>query len=121
MNRDELEGGLRYTGGKVEKAVGDMVDSREWRADGVVDQVAGGVQHSYGRARAIVEDAIDSAPALAEAARDRIKDAGRHVADTAQKGSAAAVRTVEDSPVLWAIGAAMVGYGLGWLLHGRRG
>ena len=45
MNKDEFQGGARYVGGKVEKAVGDTVDSRDWQVDGVVDQVAGGAQH----------------------------------------------------------------------------
>ncbi len=121
MNKDEFEGGLRYAGGKVEKAVGDTVNSREWQVDGVVDQVAGGAQHSYGRVRAIVEDAIESAPALTGSARDKLKTAGRQVADSAQKGGTVAARTVEDSPLLWAVGAAIVGYGVAWLLHGRRG
>ncbi len=119
MNKDEIAGSVRYATGKVEKAVGDTVNSREWQADGIVDQVAGGAQHSLGRVRSIVEDAIDSAPALAESARDKLKVAGRQVADGAQKGGKVAIRTVEDSPVLWAVGAALLGYGLGWLLHGR--
>ena len=121
MNKDEFAGGLRYVGGKVEKAVGDTTNNRDWQVDGVVDQIAGGTQHSYGRVRAIVEDAIDRAPALAESARDTLKTAGRHVADSARKGGTTAARTVEDSPLLWAVGAAIVGYGVAWLLHGRRG
>ena len=121
MNKDEFQGGARYVGGKIEKGAGDVVGSRDWQVDGVVDQVAGGAQHSYGRVRAIVEDAIDSAPALAESARDTLKTAGRQVADTAHKGGTAAARTVEDSPLLWAVGAAILGYGFAWLLHGRRG
>lgn len=120
MNKDELKGGARYLGGKVETAIGDAVDSRDWKVDGVVDQVAGGAQHGYGRARSIVNDAIDSAPELAEEARDRLKTAGEKVADTAQKGSVAVARTVQDTPVVWALAAVVAGYGLGWLVHGRR-
>ncbi len=121
MNKDEFEGGVRYATGKVEKTVGDVVDHRGLQTDGIVDQVAGGAQHSYGRVRAIIEDAIDSAPALADEARAKLKTAGRQVADQAQKGGKVAQRTVEDSPLLWAAGAAIIGYGLAWLLHGRRG
>ncbi len=121
MNKDEFEGGVRYATGKVEKAVGDVVDHRGLQVDGVVDQVAGGAQHSYGRVRAIIEDAIDSAPALADEARAKLKTAGRQVADRAQQGGQVAARTVEDRPLLWAAGAAILGYGLAWLLHGRRG
>ncbi|TVV75754.1 CsbD family protein [Sphingomonas solaris] len=120
MNKDELQGGARYFGGKVEKAVGDAVDSRDWKVDGVVDQVAGGAQHGFGRARSIVGDAIDSAPALAGEARDRLKAAGERVADSAQRGGKVAVQTVQDQPVIWALAAALVGYGLAWFVHGRR-
>ncbi len=120
MNKDEFQGGARYVGGKVETAVGNAVDSREWTVDGVVDQIAGGAQHTYGRAKSIVGDAIDSAPALAEDARDRLKAAGEAVADSAQKGGKVAAQTVQDQPVIWALAAAAVGYGLAWLVHGRR-
>ena len=108
MNKDEFEGGVRYAAGKVEKTVGDVVDHRGLQADGIVDQVAGGAQHSYGRVRAILEDAIDSAPALADEAAAKLKTAGRQVAAHS-----------EDRPLLWVAGAAMLGYGLAWLLHGR--
>ena len=121
MNKDEFQGGARYVGGKIEKAVGDAVDSRDWKVDGVVDQVAGGAQHGYGRARSIVNDAIDSAPELAEEARDRLKAAGARIADTAQSGGKAAAQTVQDQPAVWALAAAVAGYGLAWFVHGRRG
>ncbi|MEG8038809.1 CsbD family protein [Sphingomonas sp. LR60] len=120
MNSDELKGGARYVGGKVEKTVGDAVDSRDWKVDGVVDQVAGAAQHTYGRARSVIEDAIDSAPELADEARDRLKVAGERVVDGAQRGGKVAAQTVEDSPVLWALAAALGGYALAWFVHGRR-
>jgi uncharacterized protein YjbJ (UPF0337 family) len=119
MNKDELQGGARYVGGKAEKAIGDAVDSRDWKVDGVVDQVAGAAQHGYGRARSVVNDAIDAAPDLADEARERLAAAGGKVADAARSGGRAAAQTVQDSPVLWAAAAALVGYGLGWLVHGR--
>jgi len=112
MNRDELQGSARYVGGKVEKAIGDAVDSRDWKVDGVVDQVAGAAQHGYGRARSVVNDAIDAAPGLAEDARERLA--------AVRSGGKAAAQTVQDAPLLWAAAAALVGYGLGWLVHGRR-
>ena len=120
MNKDEFQGSARYVGGKVEKAIGDAVDSRDWKVDGVVDQVAGAAQHGYGRARSVVGDAIDSAPELAEAARDRLKAAGERAADTAQRGGRAATQAVQDTPLLWAVAAAVAGYGLAWFVHGRR-
>lgn len=121
MNKDEFHGGVRYAGGKIEKAIGDAVDSRDWKVDGVVDQVAGGAQHSYGRARAIIDEAIDGAPAVADEARDRLKDSGERIADTAQRGGKAVGRAVQESPALWAAAAAIGGYALAYIVHGRRG
>ncbi|WP_331010290.1 CsbD family protein [Sphingomonas sp.] len=120
MNKDEFQGGARYLGGKVEKAVGDVADSREWKVDGVVDQVAGGAQHLYGRAKSIIGDVIDSAPALADTAREQLEIAGARIADRAQTGGKAAARTVQDRRVLWVTAAAMLGYGIAWLVHARR-
>ena len=120
MNKDELQGGARYVGGKVEKAVGDFADSRAWKVDGVVDQVAGGAQHTYGRVKSIVADGIDSAPDLAEEARDRLKAAGERIADGAYKGGKVTAQTVQDQPMIWAFAAAIAGYGLAWFVHGRR-
>jgi len=120
MNEDEFKGGARYVGGKVEKAIGDTVNSRDWQIDGVVDQVAGGVQHSYGRARSIIGDAIDGAPELAEDARDRLKAAGEQAADAVKTHGRAAAGTVRETPALWALAAAMGGYAIAWFVHGRR-
>jgi uncharacterized protein YjbJ (UPF0337 family) len=120
MNEDQFEGGVRSFTGKVESAVGDAAGSREWRRDGVVDQVAGGLQHGYGRAKAIVEDAIDAAPELAGEAGERLKAAGERVADAAQRGGRVASDTVRDTPVLWALAAAMGGYAVAWFFHRRR-
>lgn len=131
MNKDEFHGGVRYATGKVEKAVGDTVNSRDWQVDGVVDQVAGGAQHTYGRAKSIIGEAVESAPELIDEARDRLKDAGERVADVASDTAArakdaagkhgkAAARTVQDTPALWAVAALVGGYALGWAIHGRR-
>ncbi|PXA97497.1 CsbD family protein [Nostoc sp. 3335mG] len=119
MNEDEFAGGVRYATGKVEKAVGDVTNRRDWQADGVVDQVAGGAQHAYGRAKSILNDAIDSAPGLARTARDQIETTGKQVAHAAERGGKDAARTVREQPLLWAAGAIALGYGLGWLIHGR--
>ncbi len=120
MNKDEFQGGARYVGGKIEKTVGDAVDSRDWQVDGVIDQVAGGAQHGYGRAKAIIGDAIDSAPELAGEARDRLKAAGEQAADRAQRGGKVAAEAVRETPVVWALAAALGGYALAWFVHGRR-
>jgi uncharacterized protein YjbJ (UPF0337 family) len=156
MNKNELHGGARYLGGKVEKAVGDAVDSRDWQVDGVVDQVAGGAENLYGRARSVAEDAADAAPGFVDAAKERLADARHTLGDAAARvserahdiadratdrahdmadrasdrahnagavagrGGRAANAAVANSPAVWAIGAAVGGYLLGWLIHGER-
>ncbi len=146
MNKNELHGGARYLGGKVEKAVGDAVGSREWQVDGVVDQVAGGAENLYGRARGIAEDAVDAAPGFVDEAKERLGDAAdraRDVADraagrardiadratdrahdvadragdAAARGTRAANAAVSNNPASWAVFAAL-GAGIGGYLLG---
>ncbi len=132
MNKNEFEGGARYIGGKVEKAVGDTVNSRDLQVDGVVDQVGGAAQNIYGRARSVAEDAVDAAPQFADHARATLSDAadrslevareglGR-ARETARDGKDAVVTAVSGNPIAaWAVAAALGGYALGWLIHGRR-
>jgi uncharacterized protein YjbJ (UPF0337 family) len=120
MNKDEFQGGARYVGGKIEKTVGDTVNSRDWQVDGVVDQVAGGAQNLYGRAKSAIEDVVDGAPELAEKVRSDARDAADGAADAAKRAARSAQASAEDAPVLWALGAAAIGYGIAWLVHGRR-
>ena len=132
MNKNEFEGGARYIGGKVEKTVGDTVNSRDWQVDGVVDQVAGAAQNMVGRAQSVAEDAIDAAPDFADKAReslsnaaDRSLDAARdgldQARDKAREGKDVVARAVGENPIAaWAVAAALGGYALGWLIHGRR-
>lgn len=120
MNKDEFQGGARYVGGKVEKAIGDTVNSRDWQVDGAVDQVAGGAQNLYGRAKSAINDAVDGAPELAEKIGSEARDAGERAAEVARRGAASAQASAQEAPVLWALGAAAVGYGIAWLVHGRR-
>ena len=120
MNKDEFQGGARYVGGKVEKAVGDTVNSRNWQVDGVVDQVAGGAQNLYGRAKSAIEDAVDGAPELADKIGSEAREAADRTADAARRAAATAQASAKDAPVLWALGAAAIGYGVAWLVHGQR-
>ncbi len=120
MNKDEFQGGARYVGGKVEKAVGDTVNSRDWQVDGVVDQVAGGAQNLYGRARSAIEDVVDGAPELADKLGSDAREAADRAAEAAKRGARSAQASAKDAPILWALGAAAVGYGIAWLVHGQR-
>ena len=113
MNEDEIEGGLRYAKGKVEKGVGDITTDTKWQADGVIDQIAGGAQNLYGRARDRLQDAIEDAP-------DRLHDAGEHVRDVAQRGRRIADDQVRDNPWLLVAAVGVAGYALSWFIHGQR-
>lgn len=120
MNEDEFKGGARYIGGKLEKGVGDVVESRDWQVDGVVDQVAGGTQHMYGRAKSVIGDLVDGAPEIAEKASREARVAADRAAEAARRGVRAAQDSAKDAPVVWAIAAAAIGYGLAWWIHGQQ-
>jgi uncharacterized protein YjbJ (UPF0337 family) len=120
MNKDEFQGGARYIGGKVEKTIGDTVSSRDWQVDGVVDQVAGGAQNLYGRAKSAVADAVDGAPELADKLGSDAREAADRAGQLARQGARTVQESAEDAPLLWALGAAAIGYGLAWLVHGQR-
>lgn len=122
MNKHELHGGVRYYGGKVEKAIGDAVESRDWQVDGVKDQVAGGAEHLFGRAQSIAGDVADATPGLIEEAREKLGDAAERSAHAARRGTRAAADMVRGNDrIAWALAAALGGYALAWALHGRRG
>ena len=123
MNKHELHGGARYIGGKVEKAIGDTVDSRDWQVSGVKDQVAGGAENLFGRAQSIAEDVADATPGLIEEVRGKASDAAARVADAAKHGAHEAHAAVRggDERLLWAAVAALGGFALGWLVSGQRG
>ena len=122
MNEHELRGGARYVGGKVEKAVGDVVESRDWQVGGVLNQVKGGAENLYGRAQSIVEDAVDAAPGVIDDAREKLAEAKDETVAAARRGSSAVAAQVRngDERLIWAVAAAVGGYLAGWLIH-RRG
>ncbi|WP_230483211.1 CsbD family protein [Sphingomonas sp. Leaf21] len=121
MNKHELRGDARYLGGKVEKAVGDVVDSRDWKVAGVKDQVVGGAEHLYGRAQSVAGNIADATPSLIEEARERTGDALERSRDLAtREGRRAADAVRGNSAAAWAVGAAVLGYAIGALIHGRR-
>ena len=121
MNKHEVRGGARYLGGKVEKAVGDAVDSRDWQVTGVLDQVSGAAENMFGRAQSVAGDVADATPGLIEEARERVEDASHRAAAATRRGSDAALAHVRngDERLLWAAAAALGGYLAGWLIHRR--
>lgn len=122
MNEHEVRGGARYVGGKIEKAVGDAVDSRDWQVDGVVDQVAGAGENLFGRAQSVARNVADATPGLIDKARETLGDAADRASDVARRGAASAADVARtDQRLWWAAGALVGGYAIGWLVHGRRG
>ncbi|KTW02280.1 CsbD family protein [Sphingomonas sanguinis] len=124
MNKHELHGNARHLGGKVEKAIGDMVDSRDWKVAGVTDQVAGSAEHLFGRAQSVAGEVADATPSLIEEARERIGDAADRSLAAARRGSGKAAEAVRanngNNGVVWAVVAALGGYALAALVHGRQ-
>ncbi len=122
MNKHEIHGGARYVGGKVEKAVGDAVGSRDWQVDGVVDQVAGGAENLFGRTQSIAADIADTTPHLIDTAREKAGEAADRSVDAARRGVDTVRDAVrgQDKAVIWASAAAIAGFALGWLVNGRR-
>jgi uncharacterized protein YjbJ (UPF0337 family) len=113
MNDDQLKGALRDVKGKIEKGAGDITSDTKWQADGIVDQVAGKTQNLYGRAKEKVQDVIDDAPGV-------LSDAGEKVRDVANQGRTVANEQVKQSPWTLIAAAGIIGYGLSWLVHGKR-
>ncbi len=121
MNKHELHGGARYLGGKVEKAAGDIVDKRDWQAEGVVHQVAGAAENLFGRAQSVAGDVADMTPGLVDEARERLGDAADRAGAAARHGTGVAGAAVrEHRTTSIAIAAALGGVALGWLLFARR-
>ena len=94
MDENRIAGTARNMGGKVEEGVGRAIGDTKTQIRGIADQAAGTAQDLYGQAR-------DTAADAAVAARD----------------SAASLEkwlryTIETQPYT----AAMVAFGLGWLL-----
>lgn len=67
MNRDELDGKLDQTKGKVKQGVGDLTDDERLREEGVADETSGKVQEGFGKARRKVGETIEDVG-------DRLKD-----------------------------------------------
>ncbi|GAA3259012.1 hypothetical protein GCM10020258_20540 [Sphingomonas yabuuchiae] len=63
MSTHALHGNARHFGGKLEKTIGDAVDSRDWKVAGVTDQVAGSAEHLFGRAQSVAGEVEDATPA----------------------------------------------------------
>jgi uncharacterized protein YjbJ (UPF0337 family) len=59
MNMDQLQGGARNIGGRVQEAAGSLTGDAKTRAEGIANQAAGSVQEAFGEATEAVADAYD--------------------------------------------------------------
>ena len=96
----------------TDRMAGDLVGDDETSAKGVVNQVAGVAQNAYGQAKDAVQQAVDAAPEFV----DRASSAGQRYYE---QGNRAVAGRVGEQHLVALLIAGAVGYGLGWLLHGR--
>lgn len=113
MDKDRIAGAAKDVVGKAESAAGRILSDKQSQVSGLYDQAAGKVQDTYGRAKDAVRDAAADAPEYME----RALDAGQHYYE---EGSKALSRGVEERPFVALLTAGIVGYVLGWMIHGRR-
>jgi uncharacterized protein YjbJ (UPF0337 family) len=131
MNENEVEGAARDAIGKVKDGVGGLTGDPGLQVDGKVDQAAGKLQAKLGDT---MDQIIDTASTTAAQASDFAGRAGatlRDAAGTARRGAAQASETVYDAgaqagqyvgrsvqqqPLLALVGAAALGYALGFLI-----
>ena len=61
MNTDQIKGALKDAAGKVQQKTGELIDSPEQQAKGLVKQAEGTTQKNVGDAKEVLKDAIDKA------------------------------------------------------------
>ena len=59
MNKDQVKGAVKDAAGKVQREVGDALDSPEQQAKGLARQAEGKTQKAYGDAKETAKDALD--------------------------------------------------------------
>ena len=60
MNKDQIKGGAKDIGGKVQEKAGELTGSEKQQIKGMKNQVEGKVQKGYGDAKENLEDANES-------------------------------------------------------------
>lgn len=113
VDKDRVEGALRETGGRAERALGDLVGDTKTQSQGAVDQLAGAAQNAYGQAKEAVRSIAADAPDYV----DQVLDVGER---SYRQGSRAVSRTLGDEPLAGLVIGGALGYALAWLIHGRR-
>jgi uncharacterized protein YjbJ (UPF0337 family) len=132
MNENELEGAPRDTIGKVKDGIGGLTGDPGLQADGKMDQATGKLQAKPGDTMDQISDTASTTAAQASDFAGRAGATLRDAAGTARRGAEQASETVYDAgaragryvghsvqqqPLLSLIGAAAIGYALGFLIH----
>ena len=113
VDKDRIQGAVREAGGKVERAAGNLAGDVKTQADGIVEQAAGAAQNALGQARDAVRGVAADVPDYV----DRAVDAGERYY---RRGNQALSRTLGDDQIVGLLIAGAIGYGLAWMIHGRR-
>lgn len=60
MNKDQVKGGAKEIGGKIQEKAGELTGSEKQQIKGLKNQVEGKVQKGYGDAKEKLDDLNDS-------------------------------------------------------------
>jgi uncharacterized protein YjbJ (UPF0337 family) len=56
MNKDQMKGGMKEAGGKVQQAAGDLTDNGSQKIKGVANEVEGKIQKKVGDVKEDLKD-----------------------------------------------------------------
>ena len=57
MNKDQMKGGMKEAGGKVQQAAGDLTGDGKQKLKGIANELEGKVQKNVGNAKQDLDDA----------------------------------------------------------------
>jgi uncharacterized protein YjbJ (UPF0337 family) len=133
MNEDEITGAGKDAVGKVKDTVGGLTGDTGMQAEGKMDQAAGKIQGKFGEVKDQLGDAASNMAGKASEFAGRAGSAMHDAAQTARRGAVGlggekiynagaragqyAGRAVQEQPLLSLIGAAAIGYAIGFLIH----
>jgi uncharacterized protein YjbJ (UPF0337 family) len=102
MDTDRIGGAATNIAGKIEGAAGRVSGDLGTQAQGLADQASGAAQNAYGRAKDAVRDVAEDAP------------------ESMRQGADALAKQIQANPLGAIAVAAIAGYALAALMHGRR-
>jgi uncharacterized protein YjbJ (UPF0337 family) len=94
MNTDKFAGTTQHNVGRIEEAVGAIIDDRGLQAEGIIDQVKGTAQNLYGDAR------------------DKMQTTYERIAPATRDGIDRVITVTRDHSLLSILAAGAVGFAL---------